>query len=164
MNILEMLFQAFYLGISATLIMDIGLFILKRFNIPTLNFALLGRWVGWILQGKIIHTSIAHSPALKNEYRLGWIVHYSVGIVFAFSFIVIMGKSWLLQPTFYPALGFGVITVLIPFFIMQPAMGAGFVSAKTPRPVLNCIKSLFNHSIFGCGLYCAAQLLYIFSY
>lgn len=163
MNILELLAQTLYLGVVATLIMDIWLLILKRFNIPTLNFALLGRWVGWIFQGKFLHQSIAQSPAIQHEYRLGWIAHYSVGIIFALSFILMVGDHWWIQPQFYPALAFGVITVLIPFLIMQPAMGSGFASSKTPRPFLNCFKSLVNHSIFGCGLYLAAQFLQLLS-
>jgi len=52
MNVLERLIYIFGLGIGATIIMDIWLLILKIFNIPTLNFALLGRWIGWILREK----------------------------------------------------------------------------------------------------------------
>lgn len=161
MNLSTTFFQALYLGIGTTIIMDIWLFILKIFKIPTLNFGLLGRWVGWIFQGKLIHQSIAQSPQIKGEYLLGWIAHYSVGIIFALSFLFIVGSDWLIHPQFYSALMFGVVTVLIPFFIMQPAMGSGFVSLKTPHPFLNCLKSLINHSVFGCGLYLTAKLFQI---
>jgi hypothetical protein len=96
MNVLERLIYIFGLGIGATIIMDIWLLILKRFNIPTLNFALLGRWIGWILRGKIQHQSIAQSPEIRHEYLLGWIAHYSVGVIFSFSFILMVGKiGWL---------------------------------------------------------------------
>ncbi len=87
MNTSTLFFQALCLGIGATIFMDIWLFILKIFKIPTLNFAFLGRWVGWIFQGKLIHQSIAKSPQIKGEYLLGWIAHYSVGIIFALSFL-----------------------------------------------------------------------------
>ena len=163
MNIFKLLLYILSLGIGATLIMDIWLFILKKLNIPTLNFALLGRWVGWISHGKIIHESIVQSPEIQNEYVLGWFAHYSVGILFAVSFIFIIGDAWLQQPQFYSALLFGVITVLIPFFIMQPAMGSGFAASKTPQPFINRIKSLINHSIFGCGLFLTAELLNLFN-
>ena len=162
MKTAELLFQILCMGIGATLIMDIWLFILKKFNLPTLNFALLGRWVGWIFQGKFTHTSIAQSPATQHEYALGWLAHYSVGILFAFGFILIVGNSWLVQPQFYSAFCFGLITVLMPFLIMQPAMGAGIASAKTAQPLRNALRSLINHSVFGCGLYLSAQLLALF--
>lgn len=161
MNISTLFFQALCLGIGATIFMDIWLLILKMFKIPTLNFAFLGRWVGWIFQGKLIHKSIAKSPQIKGEYLLGWIAHYSVGIIFALNFLFIVGSNWLIHPQFYSALMFGVVTVLMPFFIMQPAMGSGFDSLKTPHPFLNCLKSLINHSVFGCGLYLTAKLFQI---
>ncbi|EPF73232.1 membrane protein [Acinetobacter gyllenbergii] len=162
MGTAELLFQILCLGIGATLMMDIWLFILKKFNQPILNFALLGRWMGWMFRGKFIHASIAQSPTIRHEYSLGWLAHYSVGILFAFSFVLMIGETWLLQPQFTSAFIFGVITVLIPFFIMQPAMGAGIASAKTAQPLRNCLRSLINHAIFGCGLYLSAQLLALF--
>ncbi|AQZ80293.1 hypothetical protein BUM88_00875 [Acinetobacter calcoaceticus] len=161
MNISTLFFQALCLGIGATVIMDIWLLILRLFKIQTLNFTFLGRWIGWIFQGKFIHQSIAQSPQIKGEYLLGWITHYSVGLIFALSFLCIVGSDWLIYPQFYSALLFGLVTVLIPFFIMQPAMGGGFASSKTPHPFLNCLKSLLNHSVFGCGLYLTAKIFQI---
>ncbi|WP_343621791.1 DUF2938 domain-containing protein [Acinetobacter proteolyticus] len=162
MNTVELLFQILCLGVGATLIMDMWLLLLKKLNQPTLNFALLGRWVGWMFRGKFIHASIAQSPAIRREYALGWLAHYSVGILFAVSFVLMVGKAWLRQPQFSSAFIFGVITVLIPFFIMQPAMGAGIASTKTAQPLRNCLRSLINHTIFGCGLYLSALLLALF--
>lgn len=162
MNTVELLFQILCLGFGATLIMDMWLLLLKKLNQPTLNFALLGRWVGWMFRGKFIHASIAQSPAIRREYALGWLAHYSVGILFAVSFVLMVGKAWLRQPQFSSAFIFGVITVLIPFFIMQPAMGAGIASTKTAQPLRNCLRSLINHAIFGCGLYLSALLLALF--
>jgi hypothetical protein len=34
-------------------------------------------------------------------------------------------------------------------------LGAGIASSKTKAPVLNCIKSLATHTVFGFGLYLA---------
>lgn len=161
MNTSTLFFQALCLGVGATVITDIWLLILKIFKIPTLNFSFLGRWVGWIFQGKLIHQSIAQSPQIQGEYLLGWITHYSVGIIFALSFLLIIGSDWLIHPQFYSALLFGVVTVVIPFFIMQPAMGSGFALSKTLHPFMNCLKSLLNHSVFGCGLYLTAKIFQI---
>ncbi|ENU22303.1 hypothetical protein F993_03196 [Acinetobacter proteolyticus] len=162
MKTAELLFQILCLGVGATMMMDMWLLLLKRLNLPSLNFALLGRWVSWMFRGKFIHASIAQSPAIRQEYVLGWLAHYSVGILFAFSFVLIVGDVWLRHPQFSAAFIFGVITVLIPFFIMQPAMGAGIASTKTAQPLYNCLRSLINHAIFGCGLYLSAQLLALF--
>lgn len=163
MNFFEQLFQILVLGIGATIVMDIWLFILMQLNIPTLNFALLGRWIGWIFKGKIRHYPISQSPQIQHESLLGWCTHYSVGVLFAFIFILFAGETWLIQPQFYSAFAFGLITVLVPFLIMQPAMGAGIAAANTPEPWLNPLKSLINHGIFGCGLYLAAKFLKLFN-
>jgi hypothetical protein len=53
----------------------------------------------------------------------------------------------------------GVVTVVMPLFVMQPAMGAGFAASKTPAPLKSCLRSVANHSVFGCGLYIAAVTL-----
>ncbi|MCR4531854.1 MAG: DUF2938 domain-containing protein [Proteobacteria bacterium] len=163
MNFFEQLFQILVLGIGATIVMDIWLFILMQLNIPTLNFALLGRWIGWIFKGKIRHHPISQSSQIQHESLVGWCTHYSVGVLFAFIFILFVGETWLIQPQFYSAFAFGLITVLVPFLIMQPAMGAGIAATNTPQPWLNRLKSLINHGIFGCGLYLAAKFLKLFN-
>lgn len=42
---------------------------------------------------------------------------------------------------------------------MQPAMGAGLASSRTPTPLKNCLRSLITHAVFGGGLYGAAVVL-----
>jgi hypothetical protein len=59
--------------------------------------------------------------------------------------------------TLLPALVIGIVTAIAPLFILQPALGAGIASSKTPRPVFNSIKSLATHTVFGLGLYLAAE-------
>jgi hypothetical protein len=49
------------------------------------------------------------------------------------------------------------VTVVAPLFILQPALGAGIASSKTPRPVFNSLKSLATHVVFGFGLFLAAR-------
>ena len=43
-----------------------------------------------------------------------------------------------------------------PLLILQPALGAGFFSSKTPAPVFNSLKSLVTHVVYGLGLYLSA--------
>ncbi len=49
----------------------------------------------------------------------------------------------------------GVLTVLVPLCVMQPAMGAGLAPRKTPTPWRNSLRSLASHTVFGLGLYLA---------
>ena len=47
--------------------------------------------------------------------------------------------------------------MVAPFFVLQPALGAGIASSKTPAPFFNTFKSLITHTIFGVGLFLAAR-------
>jgi len=87
---------------------------------------------------------------------LGWLAHYSIGVTLAALLLAVYGLEWARKPTLFPALTVGIVTVLAPLFILQPALGAGIASSKTPRPVFNCVKSLITHTVFGLGLYLAA--------
>lgn len=147
------------IGIGATAVMDLWLMLLKALGVPTLNFALLGRWVGHMPQGQWAHAAIAKASPVHGEGALGWAVHYVTGLAFATLLTSVVGLEWLRTPTLAPALLFGMGTVILPLFVMQPAMGAGFASSRTRTPILNCVKSLGNHTAFGLGLYVAAVVI-----
>ena len=150
------------IGVGATAVMDVWLQLLKARGIPSLNFSLLGRWVGHMSQGRWWHDSIGKAAPVRGELALGWLVHYLTGIVFALALSALAGPAWLHAPTLLPALAFGITTVLLPFFVMQPAMGAGIASSRTPSPAANRARSLANHTVFGLGLYVAARALAAF--
>ncbi|MDC6170385.1 DUF2938 domain-containing protein [Paucibacter sp. XJ19-41] len=147
------------IGVGATLVMDGWLWLLRRLGVPTLNFALIGRWVGHLPRGRLRHAPISAAAAVPGELALGWLLHYGTGIVFAALLVGVQGLGWAQQPTLAPALVWGAATVLAPLFVMQPAMGAGIASSKTPTPLKNCLRSLANHLVFGLGLYLSAAVL-----
>ncbi len=148
--------QIALVGIGATAVMDVWLLMLSRLGVPTSSFALVGRWVGHFRQGRFVHAAISKAEPLRFELGLGWLTHYLVGIGYAALLVAIQGVVWLDQPTYGPALLAGVVTVAAPWFVMQPAMGAGFAASKTSTPLKNCLRSLANHAVFGSGLYLAA--------
>jgi len=148
--------RAVAIGIGATAVMDLWLMLLKTLGVPTLNFALLGRWVGHMPRGQWAHDGIARAAPVRGELALGWAAHYVTGIAFAALLAALAGPAWLRAPSLLPALCFGIATVVLPFFVMQPAMGAGIASSRTATPALNVLKSLANHTVFGLGLYAAA--------
>ena len=144
------------IGVGATAFMDAWLLLLQRVGVPTLNFALIGRWVGHWRRGTWSHAAIAKAAPVQGELALGWLVHYATGIAFAGLLAGIAGMDWVRHPTLLPALGLGIGTVAAPWLVMQPAMGAGIASSRTPAPAKNRFRSVANHSVFGLGLYLAA--------
>ena len=147
------------IGIGATAVMDLWLALLKRLGMPGLNMAFIGRWLGHLARGRWKHDPIAKSPPVRGEVAWGWIFHYGVGIAFAGLLAGIAGTSWLRAPSLFPALAVGVATVIAPLFLMQPSMGAGIASSRTPTPVRNSLRSVANHAVFGVGLYACAVLI-----
>jgi len=152
----EVLTRVVLIGAGATLLMDLWALLLKRFGIPSLNFAFLGRWIGHLPEGKWIHESISRATPVKGERLIGWGAHYSIGMTFAGLLLATFGLSWARSPSLLPALLIGVATVLAPLFVLQPALGAGIASSRTPTPVFNSLKSLATHTVFGLGMYLAA--------
>jgi len=154
---------AIAIGLGATLVMDLwNLFLKRTFGIPSLNYCLLGRWVRHMLEGTFRHASIAAAPQKPFECKVGWIAHYTIGAVFALVFVVLASGDWLERPTLLPALLFGIGTVVFPFFVMQPSLGLGIASSRTPNPTQARVKSLVTHTVFGVGLYvCALGVSYM---
>ncbi len=147
------------IGAGATAAMDLGLAAQARAGIRTADFALVGRWVGHMRHGTFAHDPIGRAPPIAGERTLGWIVHYATGIAFAALLVSVAGVEWLRQPTPWPALAIGAATVAFPLLVMQPAMGAGFAASRTPSPLRSCARSLFNHIVFGAGLYATAAAI-----
>ena len=152
----ELTFRILTIGAGATIVMDAWLLLLKRAGLPATNFAMLGRWLGHLFRGTWIHGGPAKAAPIKGEAALGWTAHYVIGVAFAAVLVLGQGVEWSRSPTFLPALITGIVTVLAPLFILQPVMGAGIASARTPTPLLNNVRSLANHAVFGVGLYLAA--------
>jgi hypothetical protein len=146
-------------GIGATALMDVWLWLVSRLGVPATGFAMVGRWIGHVVRGKLAHAAISKAAPIPFELGLGWLTHYLIGIAYAALLVSLQGTAWLEQPTALPALVFGVLTVAAPWFVMQPAIGAGVLALKTPTPLKNGLRSLANHAIFGAGLYVAAAVL-----
>ncbi|WP_237386821.1 DUF2938 domain-containing protein [Xenorhabdus sp. Sc-CR9] len=161
---LEFIVYSVLIGAGATVVMDLWAVFVKRFfGISSLNYGMVGRWLGHIPKGQFTHTNIMQAEPVKNESGIGWFAHYLIGIIFAGLLLFIWGLDWAKNPTFLPALITGIVTLVAPFFILQPGMGIGIAASKTPAPNTARFRSLMAHTSYGVGLYLAAILLTLFS-
>ena len=156
MSASSLAFSILLIGIGATLVMDLWTLLLRRLGVTTLNYALVGRWAGHLFAGRWRHVAIGKAAPVRGELAWGWLLHYATGLVFAALLVAIAGEGWLLAPVLWPALLFGVVSVLVPLVVVQPALGAGYFAANTPSPLKSCLRSLVTHCVFGIGLYLAA--------
>lgn len=157
---MKLLASAVLIGTGATALIDLWGVARKRLlGVPSLDYALVGRWLAWLPRGRFFHMPIAATPPVRGERLLGWVAHYAIGIAFAAVLLAVWGHGWLLAPTPGPAMLIGIGSVAAPFFVMQPAMGAGIAASRTPRPAIARLHSLVTHAVFGLGLYTTGRAL-----
>jgi hypothetical protein len=157
---MEIVIRTVLIGIGATALIDLWALILRRtFGVLSLDYALVGRWLGHMPAGRFTHASIAAAQPIRGERLIGWAAHYAIGVLFAGMLLAACGVDWARQPSPGPAVAFGILTVAAPFFVMQPGMGLGIAASKTPKPALARLRSVATHTIFGLGLYASAIVL-----
>lgn len=148
------------IGVGATVVMDLWALALRRlWGIPSLDYAMVGRWVLHMPKGVFAHKPIFAADPMGGERALGWFLHYAIGVVFAIVFGMVVGPAWILAPEPLSALLLGALTLVFPFFVMQPAFGAGIAASKTPAPNTARVRSLGAHLSFGVGVYLSGLLL-----
>lgn len=145
------------IGAGATAVIDAWAVARTRFfGIPSLDYGLVGRWLGHLANGQFRHERIAASAPVRGERALGWIAHYAIGIAFAAMLLALWGLDWARHPTLAPALIVGIGSVAAPFLLLQPGMGLGIAASRTQCPPVARLRSLMTHTVFGLGLYAAA--------
>jgi Protein of unknown function (DUF2938) len=150
---MDELISTVLLGTGATAVMDLwGLARRPLLGWPAPDYALVGRWVGHMGHGQFRHVTIAATTPIAAE-------GYLTGMALAGLLALLAGPDWLRNPTFGAPLAVGIGSVVAPFLLMQPAMGAGIAASRTPNPTRARIQSLVSHAVFGIGLYAAAQAL-----
>ncbi len=151
--------NGFIVGVGATALLDLfTIFQRKMFSIPSPNWCFVGRWISYLPKGRFTHQNISKTPSIKGECLIGWTAHYVIGIVYGIILFLLMGTDWARHPSLFPALIFGLVTIIFPFFFMQPGLGMGIAASKTPNPNQARLRSLLNHCIFGIGLYLCALI------
>lgn len=141
-------------GIGATAVMDvIALLRTKLFGVKGLNYAFVGRWLLYMPRGRFFHQPIMNSASLRGELALGWVAHYAIGIALAWGLGALIGAERALEPNAVVHIGFGLVSVGLPFLVMQPGFGFGAFARKTPNPAQARKNSLIAHGAFGLGLY-----------
>lgn len=160
--VLEIVIRGTVMGIAGAALMDAWGFLLRRgFGIPTLDYAMLGRWIGHMTRGRFTHERIATAEPIRGERPLGYLAHYGIGVAFAAMLLLVAGPDWARSPTVWPALATGLGTIVAPWLVMQPGMGAGIAGSRTANPTATRVRNLATHTVYGLGIFAAATFLAI---
>lgn len=146
-------------GFGATIFADFIAVLRQGWTMTHGFYCLVGRWVGSLPSTGLIHNDIRASPPIAGERILGWGAHVILGVIYGIVFAVIFGPAVIEAPKFWLGLGFGLVTVMVPWLIFQPLFGWGFGMSKAPEPWKMRLKGVINHAVFGMGLWLSAELL-----
>ena len=151
-------------GVLATITMDIVALAAVKTRLIQLGTHqiipnLLGRWVGSFARGKVFHLTIAETPPVAHEAIIGLITHYLIGITLTYLLVYPLVRILRRKISFPAALLYGIGTCVLPWSIMFPAMGFGFLGLKLPNPLTLVLFSALNHTAFGLGLFLWGNLI-----
>lgn len=80
---IELVVRSVLIGAGGTMAMDVWAAVLRRFGAPSLNFALLGRWLGSPSTGAGIASSKTPTPVFDSFKRLSAHTIFGVGLFLA---------------------------------------------------------------------------------
>jgi hypothetical protein len=150
---LERIFKIILMGVVACATMDLWNVVLDIFAGIGLDWSLLGRWIGHALQGHFMLYGVATSTVVAHESAIGWIAHYSTGVVYALIYLFVVYKVLRSKPTLLNAVLTSLCFMVMPFCLYQPAVGMGYFATLAPDPSFVRIITVSMHISFGVGLY-----------
>ena len=117
--------------------------------------AYIGRWVNGLINGVLMHKNIADAAPVKNEIRIAQVFHFVVGggvvALFYPLFIEVTGlessSSHLILATI-----FGLITCVLPWFILMPSFGWGIFGVNAPSGSKTVVSPVLSHLPYGFGI------------
>ncbi|WP_395687799.1 DUF2938 family protein [Aestuariivirga sp.] len=132
---------------------DAGRFVYQAISgMAPVNWSVSGRWFLMVLSGQPFVPDMAAAPALPHELLAGHAAYYTISLVFAAAYLLLLDRVWKHPPSLLNGLAFGWVTMIFPFFIQMPAMGMGVFASHTATPLLIVLRTLVHHSSFGLGL------------
>ena len=147
------IFHIVIIGIVSCVVMDLWQRLLKLlYSINPSDWSVVGRWfVLVVLDRQIYNPTIDQVAPIKNELMIGWIVHYSVAILYSIFFYILLAYG-ICTASLINGIIFGLISVVVPWFFFMPVLGKGFLGMKTPSPLMACSLAVGSHIAIGASI------------
>jgi hypothetical protein len=139
-------------GLFGTLAMDLGSTALRAAGlVQGVPMPLLSRWFGHVLRGRVVHADIAAAADVAFPMPLALALHYAIGLALGIAGATLYEALWQPRSVGLFAIGFGVVTNVLPWLVMFPAMGYGWLGSAAPPEWLLLRTSFVNHVLYGVG-------------
>ena len=147
------IFHIVIIGIVSCVVMDLWQRLLKLlYSINPSDWSVVGRWfVLVVLDRQIYNPTIDQVAPIKNELIIGWIVHYSVAILYSIFFYILL-EYGVCTASLINGIIFGLISVVVPWFFFMPVLGKGFLGMKTQSPLMACSLAVGSHIAIGASI------------
>ena len=151
---------AIAIGVLGTVVLDLYSWVMRiLLGVPTVNWPMVGRWVGHLPQGQWIQPNIGSAPPVRGEAIIGWGFHYAIGAGYGMLVLAWGGEGWFEAPRLREPLLVSWALLVLPYFVMMPGLGQGIAARYAPSPVKARLKSVVGHTVFGVGMYAAGWAL-----
>lgn len=148
-------------GLLATATFDLLYLVIYLVNGSIVDWTMLGRISAYfITKGEFIAFEWASMPPVYYENAIGWCVHYSVGVVYAFFYVYFILKQFKYPNKVWKSISFLLVMTVFPFFVLDPLSGSGILDLKTVHPVINILLTFCVHSFYGLFLWAWVQIFY----
>ena len=147
------IFHIVIIGIVSCVVMDVWQRLLKLlYSINPSDWSVVGRWFVLVVSYRQIYNpTIDQVAPIKNELMIGWIVHYSVAILYSIFFYILL-EYGICTASLINGIIFGLISVVVPWFFFMPVLGKGFLGMKTPSPLMVCSLAVGSHIAIGASI------------
>ena len=147
------IFHIVIIGIVSCLAMDMWQRLLKLlYSINPSDWSVVGRWFVLVVsERQIYNPTIDQVAPIKNELIIGWIVHYSVAILYSIFFYILL-EYGICSASLINGIIFGLISVVVPWLFFMPVLGKGFLGMKTPSPLMACSLAVGSHIAIGASI------------
>ena len=148
-------------GIIATSLFDLYQIALNyAYGINKTRWDLVGRYFIGLKNNKYFREDLINDPSEKHELIYGYLIHYFIGIIYGF-FYILINMIFYEEPSILIALVFGFTTILGAWCIMMPfAYNLGFFATKSDEKYHLIVQGLLAHFIFGTGLFIGYSIVY----
>ena len=147
------IFHIVIIGIVCCVVMDVWQRLLKLlYSINPSDWSVVGRWFVLVVsERQIFNPTIDQVAPIKNELMIGWIVHYSVAILYSIFFYFLL-ECEICSASLINGIIFGLISVVVPWFFFMPVLCKGFLGMKTPSPLMACSLAGGSHIAIGASI------------